>query len=218
MNFSANELFSQWIFQPTFILFISFQKALQILCFWSEYLKFEIIVYASLILFVWFKCRMFFTQNIHHHDHYVALSARISQTPLSPPLPIIHCFQQVFRATSPYQHRAAEWKFLLVILPELIPTSPAVSRMSGSSDLDSFQDGWLVTTQLLLCRVLPPELVQYCSHHSCVELPSSFSWINLVSVHVVHPLQQYRYNHCLEKTAFHFINQVWLPYDPIAYR
>ena len=26
---------------------------------------------------------------------------------------------------------------------EVVPTSPAVSRMSGSSNLDSFRDGWL---------------------------------------------------------------------------
>ena len=36
----------------------------------------------------------------HHHHHHVALSARISLTPFSPPLPIVHCFRQVFRATS----------------------------------------------------------------------------------------------------------------------
>ena len=50
----------------------------------------------------------------------------------------------------------------------LVPTSPAVSRMSGLSNLDSFRDGWLMAVQLLLCRVLPPGLVQYCSQHSCV--------------------------------------------------
>ena len=30
-----------------------------------------------------------------------------------------------------------------------------------SSNLDSFRDGWLAAVQLLLCRVLPPGLVQY---------------------------------------------------------
>ena len=51
---------------------------------------------------------------------------------------------------------------------ELVPTSPAVSYMSGSSNFDSFRNGWLVVVQLLLCWVLPPGLVQYCSQHSCV--------------------------------------------------
>ena len=47
-------------------------------------------------------------------------------------------------------------------------TSPAVSCMSGSSNLDSFHDGWLVAAQLLFCGVLAPGLVQYSSQHSCV--------------------------------------------------
>ena len=42
-----------------------------------------------------------------------------------------------------------------------------VSHLSGSSNLDSFRDGWLVAVQLLLCGVLPPGLVQYCSQPSC---------------------------------------------------
>ena len=54
------------------------------------------------------------------------------------------------------------------ITNELIPTSPAVSRMSGLSNLDSFCDGWSVAVQLLLCEVLPSGPVQYCSQHSCV--------------------------------------------------
>ncbi len=55
--------------------------------------------------------------------------------------------------------------------------------MSGPSNFDSFRDGWLVSVQLLLCGVLPPGLVQYCSQHSCVVAVK----LNLVSVHVVHP-------------------------------
>ena len=46
--------------------------------------------------------------------------------------------------------------------------SSSLLRMSGSSNFDSFRDGWLVTVQQLLCGVLPPGLVQYCSQHSCV--------------------------------------------------
>ena len=44
---------------------------------------------------------------------------------------------------------------------EFVPTSPVVS---GSSNLDGFPEGWKVAV-LLLCRVLPPGLIQYCSQH-----------------------------------------------------
>ena len=46
--------------------------------------------------------------------------------------------------------------------------SPAVSCMSGSSNLGGFCVEWLVAVQLLFCGVLPPGLVQYSSQHSCV--------------------------------------------------
>ena len=51
---------------------------------------------------------------------------------------------------------------------ELVPSSPAVSCISGWSKLDSFHDGWKVAVQLLLCWMLPSGLVQYSSQHSCV--------------------------------------------------
>ena len=43
-----------------------------------------------------------------------------------------------------------------------------MSCRSCASNLDSFCDGLLVAVQLLLCGVLPPGLIQYCSQHSCV--------------------------------------------------
>ena len=43
-----------------------------------------------------------------------------------------------------------------------------------------------MAVQLLLCGLLPPGFVQYCSQHSCVLAVKLFS-IRLVSVHVVHP-------------------------------
>ena len=77
-----------------------------------------------------------------------------------------------------YPHRPAVCRFELVALLlqagprefityELVPTSPAVFCWSGSSNLDIFHDGSLVAVQLLLCGVLLPGLVQYCSQHSC---------------------------------------------------
>ena len=60
--------------------------------------------------------------------------------------------------------------------------------MSGSSNLDSFHNGWLEAVQLLLCGVLPPGLVQFCSQHSCVVAVKLFFFFSrLVSVHVAHP-------------------------------
>ena len=51
---------------------------------------------------------------------------------------------------------------------EFVFTSPAVSRISGSSNSDSFRNGWLGAVQLLFCGVLPPGLVQHNLQHSCV--------------------------------------------------
>ena len=51
---------------------------------------------------------------------------------------------------------------------ELVPASPAVSCMSGSSNLNSFRDRRQVAVQLVSCGVLPPGLVPDCSQHSFV--------------------------------------------------
>ena len=98
-----------------------------------------------------------------------AISMGISD-PLSLPLPTVHCFWQVLKATScigtELLYVGSSWTSCLCssmwrgpqeyITKELVPTTPAVSCMSGSSSLDSFHDGWLVVVQLLLCRVLSP--------------------------------------------------------------
>ena len=82
----------------------------------------------------------------------------------------------------PYPHIVAECMFVLVVLLlhghvwvpqeyityEFVPASPAVSCMSGSSNLNSFRDRRQVAVQLVSCGVLPPRLVQDCSQHSCV--------------------------------------------------
>ena len=121
-------------------------------------------------------CTLYISSSSHH-----AISTDIPD-PLSPQLPIVHCFRQILRATSRIGTEllyigsrwtscfcSAMWRGPLeYITYELVPTSPAVSRVSGSSNFDSFRDGWKVAVQLLLCWVLPPGLVQYCSQHSCV--------------------------------------------------
>ena len=76
--------------------------------------------------------------------------------PFLPPLPIVHSFWQVFWVTSrigtELLYVASSWSFCLCssmwrgpqeyITYELVPTSPAVSCMSGSSNFDSFHDWW----------------------------------------------------------------------------
>ena len=76
--------------------------------------------------------------------------------PLSPLLPIVHCFQQIFRVTSRTGTEllyvcyswlsclcSSMWKGLQEYIPyELIPPYLAVSCMSGLSNFDSFLDGW----------------------------------------------------------------------------
>ena len=131
--------------------------------------------------------------------------------PLSPLLSIIHRLWQVFRTTSRiltqllYVCSSRSSCFCLTICgdpqeyvtDEPVLASPAVSCVSGSSNLDSFRDGRQVAVQLVPCGVLSPGLVQYRSQHSCVvavklllqpfsQRPSCAS------------IQQYRYDHCLE--------------------
>ena len=67
--------------------------------------------------------------------------------PLLPPVPLVYRSQEVFL----YQHIGSSWSSNLslsmysgpqeYITYEFILTSPAVSHMSGSSNLDSFRDG-----------------------------------------------------------------------------
>ena len=77
-------------------------------------------------------------------------------SPLSPPLLIVDCFGQVLRATSRIGtnllYTGSTWWSCICssmwrgpqgyITCELVLTSPAVSSMSGSSNFDSFRDGW----------------------------------------------------------------------------
>ena len=71
--------------------------------------------------------------------------------PLSLPLPIVHRFRQVINATSriyiELQYVGSSWSAMWrgpqeYNTFELVPASPAVSHMSGSSNFDSFSDGW----------------------------------------------------------------------------
>ena len=76
--------------------------------------------------------------------------------PLSQPVSIVHRFRRVLKSTScigiELLYVGSSWSSCLCssmwrgpqeyIAYEFVPTSPVVSRMSGSSNLDSFRDGW----------------------------------------------------------------------------
>ena len=102
--------------------------------------------------------------------------------PLSLLLPIVHRSRQVLRITSRILTQLLNvcscWSSCICtamcggpyeyISYEFLPASPAVSYMSGSSNLNSIRDRRQVAVQLVSCGVLSPGLVQDCTQHSCV--------------------------------------------------
>ena len=110
---------------------------------------------VCMYLYVYMYVYMYIHSCIYHHHHICAAGTDISD-PLSPLLPIVNRLRQVFRAISRiltellYVYSTWSSRFcsaiwggpLEYITYELIPASPAVSCMSGSSNLDSFRDGW----------------------------------------------------------------------------
>ena len=133
--------------------------------------------------------------------------------PLSPPDSIVHRPQKVFRVTSCISRElfyiGSSWSSKLCTSIWRGPQAfvPIPTAESGTSNLDSFTNGWLVSLQLLLSRVLPPWLVQYSSHHSCVIAVKLF-----LNTCIKRPCgaseQQYPNVYCLEKSAFYFILSV----------
>ena len=121
-------------------------------------------------------------QWCNNHHHRVTLLARISLTLSRHPSLSFIAPRKVFRATSCIATELLcmgfSWSSNICssmsrgpqeyITYEFVLTSPAVFRVTGSSNLDSFCDGWLVAVQLLFCRVLLPGLVQCGLQHSCV--------------------------------------------------
>ena len=97
--------------------------------------------------------------------------------PLSSFFSIVHRSRQVFQATSCISTEllkigssllpnscSSMWRGLLEYIGyEFILTSPAVSRMFCSYNLDGFRNGLLVAVSLLFWGVLPPGFVQYSS-------------------------------------------------------
>ena len=127
--------------------------------YWMLLLFTNVYYHRLLILYICIQ-RQRHNHNIYHHYHIAEVFKATSciGTEL---LYTVSCWSSCLSSSmwrNPQEYVAC--KFVL--------TSPAVSRMSGSSKLDSFHDGWWVFVQLLLFWVLPPGLVQYCSQHSCV--------------------------------------------------
>ena len=93
---------------------------------------------------------------VYADHHYHRTISTIIPDPLSSPHSIVHCFRQVFMTTSRIGTELlcvdSGWSSCICsamwrgpqecITYELIPTSPAVFHMSGSSNFDSFRDGW----------------------------------------------------------------------------
>ena len=104
-----------------------------------------------------FESRNWFFKNtlIISSSSCRTISTDISDS-LSPHLPIVYHFRRVLRATSCIYTEllyvglsgspclcSAMWRGPQeYITYELVPTSPAVSFMSGLSNFDSFRDGW----------------------------------------------------------------------------
>ena len=123
-----------------------------------------IVDWKPLTILVFLMCHYFLInlikmfKKIHHHQHLVVPPVRISLTHLSLPLPIVHRFWQVLRATSriptELMYVGSSWSPcfwsamcggpLECITHEPFPASPAVPCMSDSSNSDNFRGGWLV--------------------------------------------------------------------------
>ena len=152
---------------------------------------------------------------------HISLSCCAACTDFSVPLPsfvpIVHrsqaglpCISTELLLTgstwSPYTCSSVRRGPQEYIIYELTLTSPAVSRMSCSSSLEGFQDGWYVPVQLLLCGMLPPGFVQYSSQHSYAIAVKLF--LHTLSQHSDGAsIQQYRHDCCLVKncTLFYLI-------------
>ena len=112
---------------------------------------------------------------------------------------IVHCFRQVFRTTSrngtELLYVGSSWSSCLC--SALWRGHRSTSLMNSSLLLLQYPSClvrltlmvslWvLCAVQLLLCRVVPLGLVQYCSQHYSV-VASSFFSLRLLNIHVVHP-------------------------------
>ena len=126
---------------------------------------------------------LLFENEKHHHHLHVALSARISLT-----LSCHSSLSSIATGRASGLHPVSAQSCCMYVLPGrpvFAPSCEGVHRctslMSTSLLLQQcpaclvplilivfVMGGWLVAVQLLLCGVLSPGLVKYCSQHSCV--------------------------------------------------
>ena len=97
-------------------------------------------------------CILLLSVNHHHSSSYRAISTDIPD-PLSPHFPIVYYFRQILRATSrmgtDLLYVDSSWTFCLCssmgrgpqehLNHEIVLASPTVSRVSASSNFDSFR-------------------------------------------------------------------------------
>ena len=121
-----------------------------------------ILLYCSLGILVlvhqsYRQCWRFLSLSIFpwHISSWCRAASTDIPDPLSPFLPVVHCFWLVLRATfrilTELLYVCSCWPSCLrsaicggpseYITVELVPASPAMSCVSGSSNLDSFRDG-----------------------------------------------------------------------------
>ena len=123
---------------------------------------------------------------------------------LSSSFTIVHCSWEVFKATyyigTEVFYIGSSWSSCLCsstwwgplehVAFEFVPTSPAMSRMSGLSNLIVFvmDCRWLYSCWFVGCCLQNLFNVVRCIF---VKLPSSFFSIRLINVHVVHPYSSF---------------------------
>ena len=177
------------------------------------YIFISIYIYVNIPIYIHTYIYIYMLSSSCH-----AISTDISDSLLLP-FSIVYCFRQVLNATSrigtELLYIGSSWSSCFCssmlnypqeyVTYEFVPTSPAVSHVSGSSNLNSFSDGkWErveVPVELRLWGVLSPRIVQYCSPHSYVVAVKFFS-IRLVRVHVVHVYSSIYTNAAWKKIRF----------------
>ena len=130
---------------------------------------------------------------LHSSSSCHAISTDIPK-PLSPPLPIVHCFRQVLRATSrigtELLYVGSSWSSCLCSSMWRGPQeyiTYEMSRMSGSYNFCSFRDGWLMAVQLVSCGMMPPRPVQYYLQHSWV-VAAKYCYLTLIFLFIINYL------------------------------
>ena len=151
----------------------------------STYIHIHIYIYIYIYIYTQTYIHIYKILYIYIYLHtYISSSSSSCHTActdlpntLSPAISIIHHSLEVFQTKSCIStellYIGSSWLSYLCssiwrgpqkyIFYEFILTSPVVSHISGSSNFDSFHDGWYVAVQLLFCGVLPTGLVQYSS-------------------------------------------------------